>query len=191
MPTSCALMLCRLCVWPAVALTMPKRKDTCAVANCSVRYSPTRSGCGGRQRVVQAYIDHAAALLKPGAAVGDWICLHASQHTTAARRGCNTTANGMVLTRAVANSRVFVVCNCCRVTTMAVRIWRQQRRHWKRCGANPMYVVRCAYRRRTSRTRLLLQPLLCVGSQRWAASRSSGSSCSVWIIEQCTGSGAS
>jgi hypothetical protein len=54
---------------------MPKRKDTCVAANCSVRYSPTRSGCGGRQYVVQAYIDHAETMLKTGAAVSDWICL--------------------------------------------------------------------------------------------------------------------
>ena len=73
--TSWALTLCRLRLWPAVAPIMPGRKETCAAAACSVRYSPTRSGCGGRQRVVQPYLDHAAALLKPGVAVGDWICL--------------------------------------------------------------------------------------------------------------------
>jgi hypothetical protein len=53
---------------------MPKRMETCAAAKCSVRYLPTRSGCGGRQRIVQSYFDHARALLKPDAAVGDWIC---------------------------------------------------------------------------------------------------------------------
>jgi hypothetical protein len=54
---------------------MPKRKEVCAAADCGIQFAPTRSGCGGRQYVVQPYLDHAPALLKPGVAVGDWICL--------------------------------------------------------------------------------------------------------------------
>jgi len=54
---------------------MPKRKEVCAAADCGIQFAPTRSGCGGRQRVVQPYLDHAAALLKPDVAAGDWICM--------------------------------------------------------------------------------------------------------------------
>jgi hypothetical protein len=49
-------------------------KIVCAAAHCGVRYCPTRRGCGGRQYVVQSYVEHASALLKPSAALGDWIC---------------------------------------------------------------------------------------------------------------------
>jgi hypothetical protein len=74
LPTTCVWMLCRRCVRPAAAPIMPTRKEICSAANCGVRYLPTRSGCGGRQKIVQSYMDHARALLKPEAAVGDWIC---------------------------------------------------------------------------------------------------------------------
>jgi hypothetical protein len=41
-----------------------------------VQYVPTRSGCGGRQYVVQEYLNYASAMLKDGAAVGDWVCVN-------------------------------------------------------------------------------------------------------------------
>jgi hypothetical protein len=51
------------------------QKLVCAFRQCAKCYSLTRSGCGGRQRIVQSYMDHARALLKPEAAVSDWICV--------------------------------------------------------------------------------------------------------------------
>ncbi len=76
---------------------MPKRMETCAAADCGVRYLPTRSGCGGRQRVAQEYIDYASVLLKSGTVVGDWICVH--HRDTLRHCVATTTSQPMVLTQ--------------------------------------------------------------------------------------------